>query len=131
MRRFEIVFSVNEGNEETDSVFVVATNHKKAMKAFALKRPDVSADRVIEVRDDQGGKASREDLEAREFYSASSGTNMMGGGGILMLLAGLALLVFFPSMGESQVVNLQKMMVGLALTISGSVFVAAHWRPRS
>lgn len=50
--------------------------------------------------------------------------------GLFFLVSGFALLFLWPGEADLPVVNLQKLMIGQALFISGSVLLAAALRPR-
>lgn len=69
---------------------------------------------------------------------SSAGRDLLTIVGILAVLVGLWFLLVHPgdpSVGDvlgngREVVNLQRLAVGQAFTVAGSVFLAAAWRPR-
>lgn len=158
MKRFEIEYRQNEDSDTTSTVRVIADNERKALKAFSLKVPEISRSQLVSINGQKlqdnwteayrpsvasspatGVAGSAGDANGSTRLSDGAQPTNQGDGenyilgiiGILMVLGGAYFLVIEPgaNTGLGNIVNLQKLFVGQTLTLAGSVFVAAQWRP--
>ena len=147
MQRYKVKYKSQDDSTETQSVFVVADKRAKALKAFHVKVQGVDENNIVSIEPAAYSESASQEQDSNDTEPSSgiNGTTAKSAGaapegdsqsiflgvtGIIILIIGATILVD-PTMGQNgKIANNHLLTIGQTLTIVGSLFVAAQWRPR-
>ncbi|MBN2873111.1 MAG: hypothetical protein JXJ30_09400 [Halothiobacillaceae bacterium] len=141
------VFSYRDEDGNLVDVRTVASNNKKALKAFFLKAPGVEVDQIESINGNAVNMEKRAAVSSSDDFtldatgavlgsvdgSDEKSRNIgMGVFGLVSLAVGMYLLIVSPGAdsGAGGIVNFHKLIIGQTFSVIGAIFVGIQWRPR-
>ena len=138
MNHYEVTYKVTQDSTTEQAEWVVASNGKKALKAFSAKQPDIPIEQVqsVNLATEEKRQAARKQenptASTRERHALPQQSPTLGIVGIIIAAGGIYFLFLDAGLTTEvgEIANMHKLFIGQTLMIIGSIFIAVQWRPR-